>query len=274
MATQHISTEISEGILTITLNRPEKLNAYTTQMGQEIGAALDRADRDDEVRVVIFTGAGRGYCAGADISDGGSVSAGSGMERKGLPSGGIGQRLFESHKPLIAALHGAAIGVGITMTLPMDLRVCAEGSKFGFVFTRRGLVPEAGSAWFLPRIVGLPKALEWVYAGKTVNADEALAAGLVTAVVPPDQLLERARAMAREIAQNTSPVATVLTRQLMWRASAASDPFGALKVDSQLNLALARGPDVKEGFAAFRDKRLPNFPGRVSKDLPDLFPWW
>ncbi len=274
MATPHISTELSEGILTITLDRPEKLNAYTTQMGQEIGVALDRADRDDDVRVVIFTGAGRGYCAGADISDGGSVSAGSGMERKGLPPGGIGQRLFESHKPLIAAIHGAAIGVGTTMTLPMDIRVCAEGSRFGFVFTRRGLVPEAGSAWFLPRIVGLPKALEWVYAGKTVTADEALAAGLVTAVVPPDQLLERARAIAREIAQNTSPVATVLTRQLMWRASAANDPFGALKVDSLLNLALSQGPDVKEGFAAFREKRLPDFPGRVSKDLPDLFPWW
>jgi enoyl-CoA hydratase/carnithine racemase len=274
MVTEHITTELSEGILTITLNRPEKLNAFTTRMGQEIGAALDRADRDDEVRVVIFTGAGRGFCAGADISDGGSVGAGSGMERKGLPPGGIGQRLFESHKPLIAAMHGAAVGVGVTMTLPMDIRICAEDSKFGLVFTRRGLVPEAGSAWFLPRIVGMPKALEWVYAGKTVTAEEALAAGLVNEVVAPGQLLVRARAIAREIAQNTSPVATVVTRQLMWRASAATDPFGALKVDSALNLALSQGPDVKEGFAAFREKRPPNFPGRASKDLPDLFPWW
>jgi enoyl-CoA hydratase/carnithine racemase len=274
MASEHITTELSEGILTITLNRPDKLNAFTTQMGQEIGAALDRADADDDVRVVIFTGAGRGYCAGADISDGGSVGAGSGMERKGLPPGGIGQRLFESRKPLIAAIHGAAVGVGVTMTLPMDFRICAEGSKFGFVFTRRGLVPEAGSAWFLPRIVGLPKSLEWVYGGRTVGTEEALAAGLVSAVVPQDQMLARARDIAREIAQNTSPVATVLTRQLMWRAQAAPTPDGALGVDSALNLALSKSADVKEGFAAFREKRLPQFPGRPSTDLPKPFPWW
>ena len=204
----------------------------------------------------------------------GSVGAGSGMERKGLPPGGIGQRLFESHKPLIAAIHGAAMGVGVTMTLPMDFRICAEGSRFGFVFTRRGLVPEAGSAWFLPRLVGMPKALEWVYTARTVTAEEAKAAGLVNDVVPADQLLERARTLAREIAQNTSPVATVLTRQLMWRAAAAPDPFGALKIDSALNLELSKGPDVKEGFAAFREKRLPAFAGRPSKDLPSLFPWW
>lgn len=274
MAAEHITTELSEGILTITLNRPEKLNAFTTQMGQEIGAALDRADADDAVRVVIFTGAGRAYCAGADISDGGSVGAGSGMERKGLPPGGIGQRLYESKKPLIAAINGAAVGVGVTMTLPMDFRICAEDTKFGFVFTRRGLVPEAGSAWFLPRIVGLPKALEWVYCGRTVTAADAKAAGLVTDVVAPDRLLRHARELAREIALNTSPVATVLTRQLMWRASAADHPLGALKIDSALNLALAQGPDVKEGFAAFREKRLPDFPGRPSTDLPSLYPWW
>ena len=274
MDSEHITTELSEGILTLTLNRPDKFNAFTTRMGQEIGAALDRADQDDEVRAVIFTGAGRGFCAGADISDGGSVGAGSGMERKGLPPGGIGQRLYESRKPLIAAIHGAAVGVGVTMTLPMDFRICAQGTKFGFVFTRRGLVPEAGSAWFLPRIVGLPKSLEWVYAGRTVGAEEAQAAGLVSEVVVPEQLMARARAIAREIAENTSPVATVLTRQLMWRASAADDPTSALKVDSALNLALSKAPDVKEGFAAFREKRLPNFPGKPSKDLPDLFPWW
>ena len=274
MASEHITTELSDGILTVTLNRPEKMNAYTTQMGQEIGAALDRADRDDEVRVVIFTGSGRGFCAGADISDGGSVGAGSGMERKGLPVGGIGQRLFESHKPMIAAINGAAMGVGVTMTLPMDIRLCADNAKFGFVFTRRGLVPEAGSAWFLPRIVGLPKSLEWVYAGRTVSAADALAAGLVSEVVAPDQLLERARAIAREIADNTAPVATVLTRQLMWRASAADHPQAALQVDSTLNLALAASADVKEGFAAFRDKRAPRFPGRASRDLPSPWPWW
>ena len=274
MSSQHLDSELSEGILTLTLNRPEKLNAFTGQMGQEMGAALDRADADDAVRVIIVTGAGRGFCAGADISDGGSVGAGSGLERKGLPPGGIGQRLFESHKPMIAAINGVAVGVGVTMTLPMDIRIAADNAKFGFVFTRRGLVPEAGSSWFLPRIVGLPKALEWVYAARTVSAAEALAAGLVTEVVAPEALIARARAIAREIAENTAPVATVLTRQLMWRASAADHPQAALSVDSALNLALASSGDVKEGFAAFREKRLPNFPGSASKDLPRPFPWW
>ena len=274
MSEKHIDSELSEGILTLTLNRPEKLNAFTGQMGQELGAALDRADADDAVRVIIVTGAGRGFCAGADISDGGSVGAGSGLERKGLPPGGIGQRLFESHKPMIAAINGVAVGVGVTMTLPMDIRIAADNAKFGFVFTRRGLVPEAGSSWFLPRIVGLPKALEWVYAARTVSASEALAAGLVTEVVAPEALIARARAIAREIAENTAPVATVLTRQLMWRASAADHPQAALSVDSALNLALASSGDVKEGFAAFREKRLPNFPGSASKDLPSPFPWW
>ena len=274
MSENHIDSELSEGILTLTLNRPEKLNAFTGQMGQELGAALDRADADDAVRVIIVTGAGRGFCAGADISDGGSVGAGSGLERKGLPPGGIGQRLFESHKPMIAAINGVAVGVGVTMTLPMDIRIAADNAKFGFVFTRRGLVPEAGSSWFLPRIVGLPKALEWVYAARTVSAAEALAAGLVTEVVAPEALIARARAIAREIAENTAPVATVLTRQLMWRASAADTPQAALSVDSALNLALASSGDVKEGFAAFREKRLPNFPGSASKDLPSPFPWW
>ncbi len=274
MSEKHIDSELSEGILTLTLNRPDKLNAFTGQMGQELGAALDRADADDAVRVIIVTGAGRGFCAGADISDGGSVGAGSGLERKGLPPGGIGQRLFESHKPMIAAINGVAVGVGVTMTLPMDIRIAADNAKFGFVFTRRGLVPEAGSSWFLPRIVGLPKALEWVYAARTVSAAEALAAGLVTEVVAPEALIARARAIAREIAENTAPVATVLTRQLMWRASAADHPQAALSVDSALNLALASSGDVKEGFAAFREKRLPNFPGSASKDLPSPFPWW
>lgn len=274
MSEPHLRSELADGVLTLTLDRPEKMNAFTTRMGQDLGEALDRADADDAVRVVIVTGAGRGFCAGADISDGGSVGAGSGMERKGLPPGGIGQRLYESHKPLIAAINGAAVGVGVTMTLPMDIRICAESAKFGFVFTRRGLVPEAGSAWFLPRIVGLPKALEWVYAGRTVTAAQALAAGLVSEVVAPDALMDRARAIAREIADHTAPVATVLTRQLMWRACAAEGPHAALAVDSALNLALSRGADVKEGFAAFREKRLPEFPGKASTDLPSPYPWW
>ena len=273
MTTSHIQTELADGILTITLNRPERLNAYTGQMGQEIGEALDRADVDDAVRVIIVTGAGRGFCAGADISDGGALGASSGMDRKGLP-GGIGQRFFESRKPIIGAINGAAVGVGVTMTLPMDFRIASEGAKFGFVFTARGLVPEAGSAWFLPRIVGLPKSIEWCTLARTVDAAEALAAGLVSEVVASDALLPRARAITRHIVENTAPVATVLTRALLWRSSASETPHEVLSVDSTLNLALAKGGDMKEGFAAFREKRLPSFPGRASTDLPSDYPWW
>jgi enoyl-CoA hydratase/carnithine racemase len=274
MSHEHVITQLSDGILTVTLNRPDKLNAYTTEMGIGIKEALERANRDDDVRVVVFTGAGRGFCAGADISDGGSIGSGSGLERKGQPAGGFVQRLLESHKPLIAAINGVAIGVGVTMTLPMDFRICASNAKFGFVFTRRGLVPEAGSAWFLQRIVGLPKALEWVYTGRTISPQEALVAGLVSEVVEPQDVLPCAYALAREIADNTAPVATALTRQLMWRAAADSHPEATTRVDAELNLILSRGADVKEGFTALREKRLPRFPGRPSADLPGLWPWW
>jgi enoyl-CoA hydratase/carnithine racemase len=175
---------------------------------------------------------------------------------------------------VIAAINGPAVGVGITLALPMDIRIATEGARFGFVFTRRGLVPEAGSAWFLPRIVGLSQALRWVYAGAMVPADEALKAGLISEIVPPDRLLARAQEIAREIADNTSPVATALSRQLMWRASAADHPDAALAVDATLNRALATSPEAKEGIAAFLEKRKPRFPGRPSKDLPPPYPWW
>jgi enoyl-CoA hydratase/carnithine racemase len=271
MSDTPLATELADGILTLTLNRPEKLNAYTGEMGLQLAAALKRADADDAVRVVIVTGAGRGFCAGADIS-GGSVGEQSGLDRGGL-EGGIGMAIHRSLKPLIAAVNGPAVGVGVTMTLPMDIRIASETARFGFVFTRRGLVPEAGSAWFLPRIVGLPRALEWVYAARTLSAAEALAGGLVSEVVAPDQLLPRARAIAREIADNTSPVATVIARQMMWRVSAAADPVAAFEIDAVLNRALAKSADVKEGFAALREKRPPQFPGKVSTDLPDEYPW-
>ncbi|WP_178130451.1 enoyl-CoA hydratase-related protein [Reyranella sp. CPCC 100927] len=269
-----ILTEISDGIMTVTLNRPAKLNAYTQQMGRELVAAFRQADADDEVRVVIVTGAGRAFCAGADMTADSGFFAKDGESSDPSPDDRFVTRIFECLKPVIAAINGPAVGVGITLALPMDIRIASEGTRFGFVFTRRGLVPEAGSAWFLPRIVGLSQALRWVYACAMVNADEALKAGLISEVVPPEQLLARATAIAREIADNTSPVATALSRQLMWRASAADHPDAALAVDATLNRALATSPEAKEGIAAFLEKRKPKFPGRPSRDLPPPYPWW
>ncbi len=267
-------TEVSNGIMTVTLNRPAKLNAYNQQMGRELVAAFRRADADDDVRVVIVTGAGRAFCAGADMSPDSGFFAKDGEASDPGPEDRFVTRIFECLKPVIAAINGPAVGVGITLALPMDIRIATDAARFGFVFTRRGLVPEAGSAWFLPRVVGLPQALRWIYAGAMVGAEEALKAGLVSEIVPPDRLLARAQEIAREIADNTSPVATALSRQLLWRASAADHPDAALAVDATLNRALATSPEAKEGIAAFLEKRLPRFPGRPSRDLPPPYPWW
>jgi len=246
--------------------------------------AFLRADADDSIRVVIVTGAGRGFCAGADISSGagafdskaeGSVAfqdAGS-SGRRGGGAGFVGA-MFNCRKPIIAAINGAAVGVGVTLTLPMDIRICADGVKFGFVFARRGLVPEAGSAWFLPKLVGLPQALRWCLSGRLIQADEALAGGLVSEVVAPDALLVRAREIADEIAENTAPVSIALTRQMLWRFAGAPDPFELLKVDGAYAFELGGGPDVREGVAAFLEKRAPDFPGKVSTDMPSRYPWW
>lgn len=265
-------------IATITLSRPDKLNAYTARMGAELSAAITRADADDAVRAVVLTGEGRGFCAGADISGGansfgdGSANFGSG----GAPRGGDGfvQALFDAKKVTIAAINGAAVGVGVTLTLPCDIRIASEGARFGFVFARRGLVPEAGSAWFLPQIVGLPQALRWCLSGRLFDAAEALAGGLVSEVVPPEALLPRAHAIAQEIAETTAPVSIALTRQMLWRFAGETSPHGALAVDGRFAMALGRGADVAEGVAAFLEKRPPTFPGRVSRDLPAGFPWW
>jgi enoyl-CoA hydratase/carnithine racemase len=273
MTENAVLIDVADGIMTLTLNRPAKLNAYNQQMGSELVAALRRADSDDDVRVVVVTGAGRAFCAGADMS-GEGFFAKDGKSADPGPEDRFVTRIYECLKPVIAAINGPAVGVGITMALPMDIRIAAEGTRFGFVFTRRGLVPEAGSAWFLPRIVGLPQALRWIYAGAMVNADEALKAGLVSEIVPADRLLARALEIAREIADNTSAVATALTRQLMWRAAAADHPDAALAFDATLNRALAQSPEAKEGIAAFLEKRKPKFPGRPSKDLPPPYPWW
>jgi enoyl-CoA hydratase/carnithine racemase len=282
MAYETILYEPEGPILTVTLNRPEKLNAYTAVMGAELEDAFRRADADDAVRVVIVTGAGRGFCAGADISAGagafdsaaeGSVAFAAPNRPRGSGAGFIGA-MFNCRKPSIAAVNGAAVGVGATLTLPMDIRIAAEGARFGFVFARRGLVPEAGSAWFLPKLVGLPQALRWCLSGGLIPAAEAQTGGLVSEVLAPEALLARARAIAREIADNTAPVSVALTRQMLWRFSGQPDPFSLLTLDGALSMQLGAGPDVREGVAAFLEKRPPAFPGKVSADMPAQYPWW
>ncbi|HWA61937.1 MAG TPA: enoyl-CoA hydratase-related protein [Caulobacteraceae bacterium] len=287
MAYDTILYEVEGPVLTLTLNRPDKLNAYTAQMGADLTDALKRADADDAVRAVILTGAGRGFCAGADLSAGANsfdTSAGgagatnfgggrqSGARREGDP--GFVGALFNSKKPTIAAFNGPAVGVGITLALPTDIKIASEAARFGFVFARRGLVPEAGSAWFLPQIVGLPQALRWCLSGKVFDAAEALAGGLVSEVVAPDALLARAREIALEIAENTAPVSIALTRQMLWRFASDGLPFDLLKIDGAFAMTLGAGGDVKEGVSAFLEKRAPNFPGRVTADMPRGYPWW
>jgi enoyl-CoA hydratase/carnithine racemase len=265
-------------VATLTLNRPDKLNAYNAVMGADITDAIAAANADDAVRAIVLTGAGRGFCAGADIS-GGAASFGEGSANFGGADGRRGgadfvSALFNSAKPTIAAINGAAVGVGITLTLPCDIRIAAEGAKIGFVFARRGLVPEAGSAWFLPQIVGLSQALRWCLLGRMFDAAEALAGGLVSEVVAPDALLARATEIAREIAENTAPVSIALTRQMLWRFAAAPSPFDLLAVDGRFAQTLGSGPDVAEGVAAFLEKRAPAFPGKVATDMPPGYPWW
>ena len=278
MAYETLLQDLDRGVLTLTLNRPDKLNAYTGTMGLEIEDAFRKADEDDAVRVIIVTGAGRGFCAGADISSGagafdtaapGSVAFGSGAtrERRGK-GGGFIEAIYRCRKPSIAALNGAAVGVGITLTLPMDIRIAAPHAKIGFVFARRGLVPEAGAAWFLPKLVGLPQALQWCLSGALITAEQALAGGLITEMVAADALLARATEIAREIADNTAPVSIALTRQMLWQFSGQPDPMALLKIDGALSVELGAGPDVREGVAAFLEKRTPVFPGTVSANMP------
>jgi enoyl-CoA hydratase/carnithine racemase len=272
-----IRTEVTDAICTITLDRPEKLNAFTTTMMRELLAAFDETDADDAVRVVIVTGAGRGFCAGADLSSGGDTfdyheHGGLAEHRDG--GGLVALRIFESRKPVIAAINGPAVGVGITMTLPMDVRIASSAARFGFVFARRGIVPEAASSWFLPRLVGISQAAEWCYTGRVFPAEEALAGRLVSRVVPPAALLDTARALAREIADNTSAVSVTLTRALLWRMLGADHPMEAHKIDSKLIDEMGRSRDAAEGVSAFLEKRPARFPMRPSADLPSTWPWW
>ncbi len=270
-------TERSDRILTVTLNRPDRLNAFNPTMQDELLAVLDEADADDEVRVVIFTGSGRGFCAGADLGAGGATfEAGTPESRTAHRDGGglVTLRLYQCRKPVIAAINGPAVGVGVTMTLPMDVRIASEKARFGFVFARRGIVPEACSSWFLPRVVGISQAMEWVATGRVFPASEALAGGLVSRVVPPEELLPAARALAAEIAESTSAISVCLARQLMWRMLGADHPMEAHRVDSQAIWSMGRSDDAREGVTSFLEKRAPQFPMRVSRDLPDFYPWW
>ena len=278
-----ILVEKADGIATITLNRLEKMNAYTRTMGAEIMAAMDDIDADDGVRAVIFTGAGdRAFCAGADLTpdDGGHVFSDPNevddlSDPKVRDGGGmLTLRLFESKKPLISACNGVAVGVGATMQLAMDIRLASETARYGFVFARRGIVPEAASSWFLPRIVGISQALEWCYTGRVFAAEEAKAGGLVRSVHAPGLLMNEAREIAREIAQNTSAVSVAMTRAMMWRLMSADHPMEAHKIDSRAIYRLSRGADAKEGIASFLEKRPPAYPDTVGKDMPDFYPWW
>lgn len=280
--TQIIVTK-ADGIATITLNRPDKMNAYTRTMGQEIIAAMDDIDADDAVRAVIFTGSGeRAFCAGADLTPEGGGHVFSDptevadlSDPKVRDGGGLlTLRLFESKKPLISACNGVAVGVGATMQLAMDIRLASDTARYGFVFARRGIVPEAASSWFLPRIVGIQQALEWCYTGRIFDAAEAKAGGLVRSVHAPGELLGAAEALAREIADNTSAVSVAMTRAMMWRLMSADHPMEAHKIDSRAIYRLSRGADAKEGIASFLEKRPPAYPGKVSADMPDFYPWW
>ena len=281
MQTTQIAFDVSDHIATITLNRPDKLNAFTGTMMNEMIDAFDETDANDDVRAVIVTGAGRGFCAGADLSSGGETfSRGGGGEPTGaeqVPRDGGGLvtlRIFESKKPVIAAINGPAVGVGVTMTLPMDIRLASSAAKIGFVFARRGIVPEAASSWFLPRVVGISQAAEWVFTGRVFGAEEALSGGLVRSVHEPDALLPAARAIAAEIAENTAPVSVALSRLMMWRMLGASHPMAAHMVDSRAIKARGASADAREGVVSFLEKRPAVFPVRVSDGLPEIFPGW
>lgn len=277
---EEIRLDIDAGVATITLHRPDKMNAFTGRMMHEMMTAFDATDADDNVRAVIVTGSGKAFCAGADLSGGGSTFSRGGsdvVDKSGVPRDGGGLltlRIFESLKPVIGAINGAAVGVGATMTLPMDIRLASDSARFGFVFARRGIVPEACSSYFLPRVVGIQRAAEWVYTGRLFGAEEAHEAGLVRSVHAGDDLLATARELAREIADNTSPVSVALSRQMLWRMMGASHPMEAHRVDSRGIAERGRSADAREGVESFLAKRPAVYPDKVSDGLPDIFPDW
>lgn len=273
-----IKLDVAARVATITLHRPDKLNAFTVQMMRELIDAFDRTDADDEVRAVVVTGAGKGFCAGADLSGGGGTFNDHGERPSGKVArdggGLLTLRIFESKKPVIAAVNGAAVGVGATMQLPMDVRLASTEARFGFVFARRGIVPEAASSWFLPRAVGIQKAMEWVATGRVFSAQEALEAGLVRSLHAPDELLPAAYELAQEIAQNTSAISVALSRQMLWRMLGESHPMAAHRVDSRAVALTGASPDAMEGVMSFLEKRPATYPGKVSEGLPDIWSDW
>lgn len=280
---EQITYAVEDRIATITLNRPDRMNAFTGRMCDELIAAFDEADADDEVKVVIVTGAGRAFCAGSDLAGGGDtwsnhaahLAQQDATERYVGDGGGrVTRRIFDFSKPVIAAINGPAVGVGITMTLAMDVRLSVPDAKMGFVFAGRGILPEACSSWFLPRIVGVSRALEWCYSARVFKSEEGLQAGLLRSLHAPDELMPAARALAREFADNASAVSMAMVRHMMWRMLGAPHPIDAHEIDSAGIAALGRSNDAKEGINAFLEKRKPEFKDRVSEDMPAFFPWW
>lgn len=295
MAYETIKYEVADNILTLTLNRPDKLNAFTGQMMSEMIDAFDKADADDDVRAVVVTGEGRAFCAGADLSAGAKTfdyaARSDRPEKQNTPimpngeidwshesvrdgGGRVTLRIFDSLKPVIGAINGPAVGIGVTMQLPMDIRLASDNAKFGFVFARRGIVPEACSSYFLPRVVGISQALEWTYSGRVFGADEALKGGLVRSLHKPEDLLPAARELAKEIVDNTAQVSVALTRQMLWRMLGADHPMEAHKIDSRAIYARGASADAKEGVMSFLEKRPATYPCTVSKDMPSFYPWW
>lgn len=280
-----VKLDIADGVATLTLNRPDRMNAFNEQMAREMIAAFDETDANDAVRAVVVTGAGRGFCAGADLAAGGATFdyerrlAARGVDEKFDPArardggGLVGLRIYESLKPVIAAINGPAVGVGATMLLPMDIRLAVEGAKMGFVFARRGIVPETLSSYFLPRLVGVQTAMEWCLTGRVFMSEEAAARGLVRSLHKPDDLLPAAYAIAREIADNTAPVSVALTRRMLLDMLDASHPMEAHRLESRLIVSRGRAGDAKEGVTSFLEKRTPRYPDKVSQDMPQPFPW-
>ncbi|MCP3731417.1 crotonase/enoyl-CoA hydratase family protein [Sphingomonas sp. MG17] len=288
MAYNTIRYDVASGVATITLSRPAKLNAYNAEMMRELIHAFDAVDGDDDVRVAIVTGDGKAFCAGADISEGvdgfkvgssnelplpdGRIDYGSDTIRDG--GGRMTLRIFEMKKPIIGAVNGPAIGIGATMLLPMDIRLASDTARFGFVFARRGIVPEGASSYFLPRIVGIGRALEWCCTGRIFDAQEALNGGLISRLYPGEQLLAAAHSLAREIADNTAPVSVALTRQMLWRGLGMTHPMEAHRIESRGVFSRSGSADGVEGVASFLEKRAAHFPDLVTRDMPDYFPWW
>jgi enoyl-CoA hydratase/carnithine racemase len=280
-----ITLDIADGVATLTLNRPDRMNAFTDVVVRDMIAAFDITDANDDVRAVIVTGAGKAFCAGADLAGAGDtfnyekrlkargVDAAFDEARTRDGGGIVGLRIYESLKPVIAAINGAAVGVGATMTLPMDIRLAAEGAKMGFVFARRGIVPETLSSYFLPRLVGVSTALEWTMTGRVFTSEEAHARGLVRSLHKPEDLLPAAHVLAREIADNTAPVSVALARRMMLDMLDASHPMEAHRLESRLMVARGQAGDAKEGVTSFLEKRAPVYPDKVSRDMPQPFPW-